>query len=399
MITQQLLREWNGKTIRQRADGYLCLTDMAAAVDKRYHNWAQLTSTASYLTTLGGSAGTPADRLIEVLVAVPNDQKGTWGHRRVAIRFAQWCSDAFAVQVDAWVEELIITGSVNRYESPIEDFEAVKTANVLGADTKRGTTYDSAFHLLSPAQQWLDQMRRQRLKLKRDYEDNKVLLAQLLIEHDCEVARGFEYSGAPKADTVRLKDEIITISVKQQGRQQTLNYNRNKMEKLFAPHHCMSVRFAANLVSPETYEVEMKQIRWTAPLLKRLGWVSIGSNWFCLDPLDPTAPPFRTILWMRERDALPTPPDANPWANRIDQAITSDLFRVSFRGLVYLDACALLDWLNKDAVVAVCAPKTVSMQMRKRGWTSHILVTDAGRQTGLWLPRYVGRTKRAREFT
>ena len=41
-----------------------------------------------------------------------NEQRGTWGHPKVAIRFAQWCSDNFAVQVDIWIDQLLTSGKV-----------------------------------------------------------------------------------------------------------------------------------------------------------------------------------------------------------------------------------------------------------------------------------------------
>jgi hypothetical protein len=43
---------------------------------------------------------------------------GTWGHPKVAIRFAQWCSDDFAIQVDTWIDELLTTGQVTIAQAP-----------------------------------------------------------------------------------------------------------------------------------------------------------------------------------------------------------------------------------------------------------------------------------------
>lgn len=120
-----LARTWNGRTIRQRADGYLSLTDMAQACGKRYPDWSRLESTKSYLVTLSRSVQIPTDHLIEVNESSgSNESRGTWGHRRVAIRFAQWCSDEFAVQVDCWVEELLLTGKVDlRLDDDINEEE------------------------------------------------------------------------------------------------------------------------------------------------------------------------------------------------------------------------------------------------------------------------------------
>ncbi|WP_414575174.1 KilA-N domain-containing protein [Anabaena sp. CCY 9402-a] len=110
--SSSIIRGWNGRVVRQREDGYMSLTDMAQACGKRLNNWSQLESTKSYLVALSTCTGIPADVLINTIVYGDNSNRGTWGHRKVALRFAQWCSDEFAIQVDTWVEELLTTGKV-----------------------------------------------------------------------------------------------------------------------------------------------------------------------------------------------------------------------------------------------------------------------------------------------
>lgn len=44
-----LSRIWNGRTIRQREDGYLSLTDMAQACGKLYGSYSRLDSTKKSL--------------------------------------------------------------------------------------------------------------------------------------------------------------------------------------------------------------------------------------------------------------------------------------------------------------------------------------------------------------
>ena len=102
-MTNLILREWEGKTIRQREDGYISLTDMAAATNKKVSHWSQLDSTEEYLIELSKYAGIPAYNLIQT----SEKYLGTWAHRKVAIRFTQWCNVQFAIQVDSWIEELL----------------------------------------------------------------------------------------------------------------------------------------------------------------------------------------------------------------------------------------------------------------------------------------------------
>lgn len=111
-MTNLAIRQFNDKTIRFREDGYICLTDMAKATGKRYPDWSRLDSTKSYLEALSAVVHKTTTELIDVTQGGTPQLQGTWGHPKVAIRFAQWCSDEFAVQVDFWVDELMTTGKV-----------------------------------------------------------------------------------------------------------------------------------------------------------------------------------------------------------------------------------------------------------------------------------------------
>lgn len=123
-----IIREFNNQTIRVReSDRYVSLTDMAKASGKLFGHWKALTTTESYLDTLSSIIGIPISEenpdsvtvssgVINTLIAITKggipENQGTWGHPKVALRFAQWCSDEFAVQVDCWIDELLTTGKV-----------------------------------------------------------------------------------------------------------------------------------------------------------------------------------------------------------------------------------------------------------------------------------------------
>lgn len=107
-----IIRQWNGRTIRIREDRYACLTDMAQASGKFVANWNQTKASRSYLEKLSAVIGIPIAELVQTTEGGIPDLQGTWGHPKVAIRFAQWCSDDFAVQVDCWMDELLTTGKV-----------------------------------------------------------------------------------------------------------------------------------------------------------------------------------------------------------------------------------------------------------------------------------------------
>jgi hypothetical protein len=97
---------------------------MAQACGKRYHDWARLSSTKEYLEAFEASAGIPSEQLLEVNESNgTNESRGTWLHPKVALRFAQWCSPHFAVQVDCWIDELLTTGKVQLESENIQGLQ------------------------------------------------------------------------------------------------------------------------------------------------------------------------------------------------------------------------------------------------------------------------------------
>lgn len=109
-----ILKQWNDKTIRFReSDQYGSLTDMAKATGKKVAHWLENKSTHEYLESLSSVIGIPTDQLVDSIQGGIPDEQGTWAERKVCLRFAQWCDSDLAVQVDIWMEELLINGSVS----------------------------------------------------------------------------------------------------------------------------------------------------------------------------------------------------------------------------------------------------------------------------------------------
>jgi hypothetical protein len=113
-MSNLILRQFNGRSIRQREDGFISLTDMCQATGKLFGDWNRLKTTKEYLKALqdknyGNSHSSP----IEIQEGNLGEKGGTWGDRRVALRLAQWISPLFALQVDEWIEELMLKGRVS----------------------------------------------------------------------------------------------------------------------------------------------------------------------------------------------------------------------------------------------------------------------------------------------
>ncbi len=118
MTTQNLIiRDFHGTTIRQRADGYLCATDMCQATGKRFGDYKRLKSTKEYLSAFSSDVGIHTSLIIQVIKGVTKNitaqDQGTWIHPNASIHLAIWCSPDFSVMVTKWTFELLTTGSVS----------------------------------------------------------------------------------------------------------------------------------------------------------------------------------------------------------------------------------------------------------------------------------------------
>ena len=143
-MTNLITREFNGKKIRQREDGYISATDICQASGKRMNNWLRLKSTEEYLEALSDDLGIPvvgtnthcADSditnylieinksyLIEINVGGSLENNGSWVHRLVAIELAGWCNVRLRIQCNKWVEELLTKGYVIKSDVTSEQLE------------------------------------------------------------------------------------------------------------------------------------------------------------------------------------------------------------------------------------------------------------------------------------
>lgn len=84
-----IIRTWNGRAIRQREDGYLSGTDMCQACGKEFNEWYRLSSTVTYLQAFSNSGKSPE---LEPVQTEAGRHGGSWVHRRVSLRLAQWLS-------------------------------------------------------------------------------------------------------------------------------------------------------------------------------------------------------------------------------------------------------------------------------------------------------------------
>lgn len=85
-------------------DGYVDVTDLCKAGNKKFNDWYRIDKTKEFLEELSRSAGIPADLLIQTIRGGLNENRKTWAYPQVAINIAQWISPKFGFEVESWLK-------------------------------------------------------------------------------------------------------------------------------------------------------------------------------------------------------------------------------------------------------------------------------------------------------
>ncbi|BDB69291.1 hypothetical protein Cthiooxydans_17030 [Comamonas thiooxydans] len=100
---------YEGHPITIRNDGWFNATEAAARFEKRPSHWLDLESTKGYMAALakalGFDAGNPGIKLVRA--SKVRGQSGTWMHPKLAVAFARWLDDDFAVWCDCQIDNII----------------------------------------------------------------------------------------------------------------------------------------------------------------------------------------------------------------------------------------------------------------------------------------------------
>lgn len=97
--------DFQGDLYSFRADGWFNATEAAERFGKAPNEWLRLPGTASYLAAFRRKYGN-----IPHLRTKRGVGGGTWLHPKLAVRFAQWLSDDFAVWCDEQIDAIIRNG-------------------------------------------------------------------------------------------------------------------------------------------------------------------------------------------------------------------------------------------------------------------------------------------------
>jgi len=100
---------YEGHPITIRDDGWFNATEAAKRFGQDVHEWLRLPKTQRYLEALGKAVGLKPGKSRFALVKAKRGGKdaGTWLHPKLAVAFARWLDDDFAVWCDCKIDDII----------------------------------------------------------------------------------------------------------------------------------------------------------------------------------------------------------------------------------------------------------------------------------------------------
>lgn len=100
---------YQGQPVRFKSDGWINATDVAKRFGRKPIKWLELPSTKSYMAALvrhlGNEVRNSDLKLVET--ARGRGKAGTWLHPKLAVAFARWLDDDFAVWADLHIDALL----------------------------------------------------------------------------------------------------------------------------------------------------------------------------------------------------------------------------------------------------------------------------------------------------
>ncbi|WP_039967931.1 KilA-N domain-containing protein [Pseudomonas chlororaphis] len=102
---------YEGQAVRFNSEGWINATDVAKRFGKKPAEWLRLPTSERYMTALGRALGLESKVGLSHfgLVAAERGGKvaGTWLHPKLAVAFARWLDDDFAVWCDLHIDALL----------------------------------------------------------------------------------------------------------------------------------------------------------------------------------------------------------------------------------------------------------------------------------------------------
>ncbi len=132
--------DYRGRAIRFSSEGWIDATDAAKQFGKRPADWLRLPGSKSYLKALAKALGIETEvgksHFGLVLTVRGGKSQGSWIHPKLAVAFARWLEDDFAVWCDLKIDALLRgdQSALSRFNRICKKFDARKA---LASDSGR----------------------------------------------------------------------------------------------------------------------------------------------------------------------------------------------------------------------------------------------------------------------
>ncbi|CAK7025823.1 KilA-N domain-containing protein [Saezia sanguinis] len=126
--------DFQGQHVSFDTDGWINATEAATRFNKRAAEWLRLPATQSYMEALAKALGLNliVGKSHHGLVRVVRGgfHPCTWLHPKLAVPFARWLSDEFAVQCDLYIDSILFGNgyALDQFRNACNAFEAAKLA-------------------------------------------------------------------------------------------------------------------------------------------------------------------------------------------------------------------------------------------------------------------------------
>lgn len=151
---------YQGQAVRFNSDGWINATDVARRFGKKPIKWLELPSTKSYMAALERHLCHEVRKSdFKLVEAIRGRRAGTWLHPKLAVAFARWLDDDFAVWADLHIDALL-RGELNEKQQfdracrALDDAKAV--ASLSGRELARWRNKKSG--LEHEVEYWRDQL-------------------------------------------------------------------------------------------------------------------------------------------------------------------------------------------------------------------------------------------------
>lgn len=124
--------DFQGSPISFDTDGWINATEAAAKFNKKAYEWLRLPATQSYIDVLAKALGFQSKAGLSLFGLVRTERggmrAGTWLHPKLAVPFARWCSDEFAVQCDLYIDSILFGNGyvLEQFKNACADLDAAK---------------------------------------------------------------------------------------------------------------------------------------------------------------------------------------------------------------------------------------------------------------------------------